>query len=57
MIDAKDFTGIRVTSEGGQYGPKTIYGEGDLNGGGPVLKVHTMNGNIRFKKTSSQAKR
>jgi hypothetical protein len=56
-IYAKDFQGINVTSEGGQYGPKTVYGEGSLNGGGPVLKVHTTNGNIVFKKTSSQAKR
>jgi DUF4097 and DUF4098 domain-containing protein YvlB len=56
-IYAADFKGIRVTSEGGQYSPKTIYGEGNLNGGGPVLKVHTMNGNIIFKTTTSQAKR
>jgi hypothetical protein len=56
-IYTSDFKGINVTTEGGQYGPKEVYAEGSLNGGGPVLKVHTTNGNIVFKKTSSQAKR
>jgi hypothetical protein len=56
-IYAQDFKGIQIVSEGGQYGPKTVYGEGNLNGGGPVLKVHTTSGNIIFKRTSSQARR
>ena len=30
-----DFPDIRVTTEGGDYGPKTITAEGKLNGGGP----------------------
>ena len=34
-----DFPDIRVSSEGGDYGPKTVTAEGSLNGGGPVLKV------------------
>jgi hypothetical protein len=47
-----DFPGLKITSEGGQYGPREVYAEGSLNGGGPVLKVHTTNGSITFRKTS-----
>jgi DUF4097 and DUF4098 domain-containing protein YvlB len=41
---------IVVRSEGGQYGPRTVYAEGNLNGGGPVLTVHTTTGDIEFKR-------
>jgi DUF4097 and DUF4098 domain-containing protein YvlB len=41
-----DFPEIHVTSEGGQWGPKTENAEGSLNGGGPTLKIHTTTGNI-----------
>jgi hypothetical protein len=40
---------IQVRSEGGQYGPKTVYAEGNLNGGGPMLVVHTTSGDIDFR--------
>jgi DUF4097 and DUF4098 domain-containing protein YvlB len=46
-----DFPEIHVSTEGGQWGPKTYTAEGKLNGGGPVLKVHTSTGDIRFKRT------
>ena len=45
-----DFQDIHVASEGGQYGPKTLTAEGSLNGGGPLLKVHTSTGDICLKK-------
>ena len=45
-----DFPDIRVQSEGGDYGPKTLTAEGKLNGGGPVLKVRTTTGDICFRK-------
>lgn len=45
-----DFSGLKIVTEGGQWGPKEIYAEGNLNGGGPLLKVHTTNGNIEFRK-------
>lgn len=45
-----DFADIHVTTEGGQWGPKTISAQGNLNGGGPVLKVRTTTGNISFKR-------
>ena len=45
-----DFPEIRVSSEGGQYGPKVVSAEGNLNGGGPVLKVRTTMGNIFIRR-------
>ncbi|HXZ32993.1 MAG TPA: hypothetical protein VEH30_11990 [Terriglobales bacterium] len=45
-----DFPEIRVTTEGGDYGPKTVTAEGNLNGGGPVLKVQTVTGDISFRR-------
>ncbi|HVO80882.1 MAG TPA: hypothetical protein VMT28_09130 [Terriglobales bacterium] len=45
-----DFPEIRVTTEGGDYGPKTITAEGNLNGGGPLLKVRTTTGDIVFRR-------
>jgi len=45
-----DFPEIRVTTEGGDYGPKTVTAEGNLNGGGPVLKVRTATGDISFRR-------
>jgi hypothetical protein len=48
-----DFPGIRVTTEGGDYGPKTITAEGSLNGGGPVLKVRTTTGDICFRRSNN----
>ncbi len=47
-----EFPDIHVSSEGGQWGPKSFTAEGKLNGGGPVLKVHTSTGDINFKRAS-----
>ncbi len=47
-----DFSDIHVSSEGGEYGPKTVTAEGQLNGGGPVLKVRTNSGNVNFRRVS-----
>ncbi len=47
-----DFQDIHVSSEGGQWGPKTVTAEGQLNGGGPVLKVRTNSGNVNFRRVS-----
>jgi DUF4097 and DUF4098 domain-containing protein YvlB len=46
-----DFPEIRVATEGGDYGPKTVSAEGSLNGGGPILKVTTQTGDIWFRHT------
>lgn len=47
-----DFADIHVNVEGGSWGPKTVTAEGNLNGGGPVLKVRTSTGNIIFRRVS-----
>jgi DUF4097 and DUF4098 domain-containing protein YvlB len=47
-----DFSDIHVSSEGGNWGPKTVTAEGQLNGGGPMLKVRTNSGNVSFRRTS-----
>jgi DUF4097 and DUF4098 domain-containing protein YvlB len=46
-----DFSEIHVSSEG-DWGPKTVTAEGQLNGGGPVLKVRTNTGNVNFRRVS-----
>jgi DUF4097 and DUF4098 domain-containing protein YvlB len=43
---------IHVRSEGGDWGPKTVTAEGQLNGGGPMLKVRTTTGDIRILRAS-----
>jgi hypothetical protein len=48
-----EFDGIHVTTEGGNWpGPRTIRAEGQLNGGGPSLRVQTNSGNISFRRVS-----
>ncbi len=41
-----DFPEVRIETQGGSYGPKQISAAGAINGGGPLLKVHTTLGNI-----------
>jgi hypothetical protein len=45
-----DFSEIQIRTEGGDYGPKSVTAEGNLNGGGPVLKVRTTTGDIVFRR-------
>jgi len=47
-----DFPDLKITSEGGEWGPRNYRAEGSLNGGGPVLTVRTSSGNIEFRKAS-----
>jgi len=42
-----ELPGIRISSEG-DYGPREMSAEGNLNGGGPLLKLHTSTGKIQF---------
>ena len=46
-----DFPDIHVSTQG-DWGPKTVTAEGQLNGGGPVLKVRTNSGNVNFRRVS-----
>jgi DUF4097 and DUF4098 domain-containing protein YvlB len=39
-----------VVSHSGDVGPREAYAEGKLNGGGPILHVHTSTGSIMFKR-------
>jgi DUF4097 and DUF4098 domain-containing protein YvlB len=45
-----DFPEIHVTTEGGEWGPKSARAEGSLNGGGPTLKIHTTTGSITIRR-------
>jgi len=46
-----DVPGIRITRQGGGFGPQSIWAEGLLNGGGPLLRIRTGMGHIDFRKT------
>jgi len=45
-----DFPEIHVTTEGGEWGPKTVTAEGSLAGGGPMLKIRTATGDINIRR-------
>ncbi len=45
-----DFPELKVTSQGGEYGPQMITAEGRLNGGGATLRVRTTSGDIEFRR-------
>jgi hypothetical protein len=47
-----DFPEFKVTTEGGDWGPKSVSAEGTLNGGGPTLKVRTTTGDITFRRSN-----
>lgn len=46
-----DFPDIHVSSEGDRWS-KSLTADGSLNGGGPLLKVHTSSGDICIKRAS-----
>ena len=48
-----DFPELKITRSG-NIGPREVYAEGSLNGGGPILHVHTATGNIQFLRTGKQ---
>ncbi len=43
--------GIRISKQGGGYGPQSAWAEGVLNGGGPLLRIRTGMGHIDFRNT------
>jgi DUF4097 and DUF4098 domain-containing protein YvlB len=47
-----DFPDLRIATEGGDWGPKSVSAEGNLNGGGPMLKVRTTTGDITFRRSN-----
>ena len=45
-----DFSEFKISSEGGEWGPRQYRAVGSLNGGGHLLRVRTTTGNIEFRK-------
>jgi hypothetical protein len=43
--------GIRISKQGGIFGPQSAWAEGVLNGGGPLLRIRTGMGHIDFRNT------
>jgi DUF4097 and DUF4098 domain-containing protein YvlB len=46
---SSEVPGIRVQQDS-DAGNVSVFAQGELNGGGPVLRVHTANGNISFRR-------
>lgn len=49
-----EFDGVKVLNASQQLGPHEVFAEGLLNGGGPLLHVHTTNGTIEFRRTEKK---
>ena len=43
--------GLRISKQGGGFGPQSAWAEGALNGGGPLLRIRTGMGHIDFRNT------
>ena len=53
-----EFPELQISSEGPDFGPKEAYCQGNLNGGGKVLHIHTSTGSIELlKRTVSTSDR
>jgi DUF4097 and DUF4098 domain-containing protein YvlB len=48
-----DFGEIKISNPQG-LGPREVYAEGSLNGGGPLLHVHTSTGNIEIRREAKR---
>lgn len=46
-----ELQGLEIRSETGDW-PQTVTADGNLNGGGPILKVQTVSGNIWFRRAN-----
>ncbi len=49
---SSDFSEIKVTTEGGEWGPQAVSAQGGLNGGGAMVKLTTASGNIQIRRAS-----
>lgn len=45
-----EFPGIHISNPGGNFAPRSMWAEGALNGGGPLLRVRTGLGHVDFRK-------
>jgi hypothetical protein len=48
-----DFGEIKISNPQG-LGPREVYAEGSVNGGGPLLHVHTSTGNIEIRREAKK---
>ncbi len=48
-----DFPELKITTEGPEYGPRMVYAEGSLNGGGPTLRIRTATGDIELRRAKT----
>jgi hypothetical protein len=46
-----DLPAIHISRQGSSFGPRSMWAEGALNGGGPLLRIRTGMGHIDFRKT------
>jgi hypothetical protein len=49
-----DFPTVKIMNGNQSWWPREVFAEGSLNGGGPLLHVHTTNGIIEFKRKSKK---
>jgi hypothetical protein len=49
-----EFGELKITRPAGTMSPREFYAEGSLNGGGPLLHVHTTAGNIEIKREAKR---
>jgi hypothetical protein len=45
-----DFDSITVQRSEGEFGPGRVVAEGEINGGGPLLRIRNTNGRIQIQK-------
>jgi hypothetical protein len=45
-----EFDSISVTREGSRFGPSTVMAKGEIDGGGPLLKIRNTSGRIQIRK-------
>jgi DUF4097 and DUF4098 domain-containing protein YvlB len=49
-----DFSELKITTEGGEYGPKQWFAQGSLNGGGATLRLRTSIGDIEIRRAGQK---
>jgi len=45
-----EFSELKIDKPKERFGPRAMFAKGNLNGGGPLLHVHTTTGNIELKR-------
>lgn len=51
---SSEFSGIRVIQTGDEFGPGEVRATGDLNGGGPVLRLRNTSGRIQIRRLQQE---